>query len=121
MPKVVENVQLPISTRLFAQEIEAVDELWTANPEVASRAEMIRLLVRQGIRAVSKQNRQLSVAAPEVTYEGYAKRAEVFMEALSDLLAKMEQQNKEGAVKLARDIADASTAYADDLAERHAQ
>ncbi len=119
MPKIVKNMQTPITTRLLTQEIEAVDQLWAANPALAnSRADMVRLLVRQGIRAVNDQNR-LSVAAPEVTYDGYARRAEVFMEGLSDLVAKIERYDEIKAVRLANHIADAASAYADDLSARH--
>lgn len=103
-----------VSVRFETELVEAVEQLAKGNNE--DRAEMVRLLVRRGIRAVvDESQKRASVAAPNMSREGYEQRAEAFMEALSDLLAKYAEHDLEGAAALSRKASNSLMAYAADL------
>ncbi len=103
-----------VSVRFETELVQAIDQLARGNNE--DRAEMVRLLVRRGMRAlVDEARKRVSVAAPDMSRHGYDQRAEAFMEALSDLLAKMAEHDLEGAVDLSRRATESFAAYSADL------
>lgn len=96
--------------------VRAVEQLQRGN-NIRSQGEMVRLLIRRGIRAVAEeQDRRLP---PALSRDEYAQRAAGFMEALSDLLARIEAHDQDGAVLLAGAIRSAAVAYEADLTKRH--
>lgn len=117
MPKVQTPEKTVVSVRFETELVEAVEQLAKGNNE--DRAEMVRRLVRRGIRAVVDESQQrASVAAPNMSREGYEQRVEAFMEALSDLLAKMAEHDLEGAAELSSRAANSLLAYSADLGGR---
>jgi len=95
----------------------AVEQLNEQNPGVGSTSEMVRLLIRRGILAVHDKNDTPTLEA--LTPAQYAERAAGLMQAMSDLLARIERDDPIGAVTLARGIAKSTSAYSDNLSARY--
>jgi hypothetical protein len=112
--------RLVVSTRLEPNEVEAVEQLRIGN-DVATQAEMIRLLVRQGIRAVTSRSDERPSMSPKpaLTTEQSLERSAGLMEALSDLIARVEVDDPETAQRMADGVARSSAVYAHELRRRY--
>lgn len=105
-----------LRARVEPQLAEAVEQLQRGNG-IRSQGEMVRLLVRRGIRAVAEE--QQRPLGPPLTRHDYQQRAYGFMEALSDLIARVETHDPAGAVSLAEAVRTAAFRYEQDLKARH--
>jgi ribonuclease D len=98
-----------LAARVEPELVEAVEQLRTGNG-IESQSDMVRLLIRRGVRAVADEDRPRTVKQP-LNQEQYAERAQALMEALSDLFARVESHDPEGALLLAGDARSAFTQY----------
>jgi hypothetical protein len=106
-----------LRARVEPQLVEAVRQLRAGNPDVSSDSEMVRLLIRRGIHQVMSETRPQPTMTPLDRPE-YANRAAGFMEALGDLLVRMESHDPGGALVLATGLQKSLTSYTRDLAKR---
>ncbi len=104
-----------LRARVEPELVEAVEQLRAGNG-LSSQGEMVRLLVRRGIRAVA-QEAETPLREP-LSREEYAQRAAGLMEALSDLLARVESHDAEGALLLAGAVREAAVSYEKTLKKR---
>jgi DNA-binding FadR family transcriptional regulator len=74
---------------------------------------MVRLLIRRGIKGVVDDNKTGSAPTirPQLTRAQYADRAAAIMEQMSDLVARCESHDPQGAVMLVEQIEAASRAW----------
>lgn len=94
---------------------EAVRQLQKGN-DIANESDMVRLLIRRGITSV------VGMETPKpkqpLNREQYAERSAALVEALGDLLHRVESHDADGAVLLADGLAKTTGAYARDLKKR---
>jgi aspartate/methionine/tyrosine aminotransferase len=98
-----------LAARVEPELVEAVEQLREGNG-IESQSDMVRLLIRRGVKAVVDGDNPAAVKQP-LNREQYAERAQALMEALSDLLARVESHDPEGAILLAGAARDAFTRY----------
>lgn len=104
-----------LRARVEPELVAAVERLREQN-NVASQGEMVRLLIREGVKSVLEIPRPTGPALPRIEY---ANQAEVLMNALSDLIVRIELHDPAGAQLLAEAVAKSSTAYARELKRKH--
>ncbi len=118
-----------VSTRLDREQVRLIEQLrHRANrhrkeqklPDLENMSQMLEWLLNFAVEEVLEQT-TVPNPKPPLTRTGYATRAEVLMEFLSDLIARVESHDTHGAVLLARAVAKSSTAYSEELAKRHKQ
>lgn len=104
-----------LRARVEPELVQAVEQLRVGNG-LSSQGEMVRLLVRRGIRAVAQESDK-PLREP-LSREEYAQRAAGFMEALSDLISRVESHDREGAALLTAAVSTACWEWQSDRLSR---
>ena len=110
-----------LKARVEPELVEAVEQLRVGN-HISTESEMVRLLIRRGILAVTKSGDQPVRDQPQaLNREQYAERAAALVEALGDLLQRIESHDAEGALLLSQGLSKTMTAYTTGLKKRVAK
>jgi hypothetical protein len=121
--------RVTVSTRLLPETVAEIEQMRLRANEarqkagkkpIRSKSEMLDWLLGFAIEEVREQaSKPQPQTRPRLNRTEYACRAEGLVEAMSDLLVRIESHDPDGAIQLSKAIAKSTTAYSEDLEQRY--